>query len=106
MQHKPKQKNYLLSFLITLAFWLGTGFIFLTIPPKSLLIIGLFVILLFLALFFTLSLITASSKYGFLISIGLTLILILKKTGQATPLNLFLLLIIIIILNLLFKKRQ
>lgn len=106
MQHIQKQKNYLLSFIVTLVLWFGTGFIFFNLPPESLLIIGLFSILLFLALFFTLSLIIGSSKYGFLISTVLIVIIVLRKLGQATPLNLFLLLIIIITLNLLFKKRQ
>lgn len=106
MQHIQKQKNYLLSFIVTLVFWVGTGFIFFTLPPASLLIVGLFSISLFLALFFTLSLIIGNSKYGFLTSTGLIVIIVLRKLGQATALNLFLLLIIIITLNLLFKKRQ
>ncbi len=102
---KQKRKNYLPSLLITIVFWLILGFIFLKVPPGSLIVIGLFFIFLFLSLFFTLSLLLVSSKKGLLFSVGLIVLIFLKKFGQLTIVNGLLFLGIILTLNYVLKKR-
>lgn len=105
MKHIHKRKSYLPAFVIMVILWFATLFIFFTIPPQSFLIIGLFLLLLSLAVFVTLSLLLANSKISLLATGILTLLIVLKKLGRLNIVNIALIIVIFFIFNQLFKKR-
>lgn len=73
-------------------------------PTTNTLIVGFFV-LLFLALFLTLSLIFANSRRGALIAFFITLLLIFRYHQLANPLNILLLAGIFLSLEIYLDKR-
>lgn len=101
---KQKHKSYLPALILTILFWLISGYIFFTIPPSSILIIEVFLTLSILSIFLTLSLILGSSKRGVFFTIGIIALTLLKKINQLTLLNIFLVLAILTTFSFLIKK--
>ncbi len=100
------RKNYLPSLILAVLFWLGGGFIFFTLPPNSILIIGIFLILTTLAIFLTFSFILRSSKRGLVLTLGIIFLVLLKKIAQLTFVNVLLVFAILITISVFLKKSK
>lgn len=100
-----KNKNFLPTLLVALFSWLGLTLIILYASPTSLFLLTTFYLLLFMALFLTLSLLLGNSRRGFLISLGIIIFLLLRFLKMAYFLNLALLIGTLVSLELYFKKR-
>jgi len=112
---KPKRrrrKNFLLTFILIVIFWAIFSFIIFFIEPeqvKNFIIPGAylpFFVNLFLALFFTLSIIFNNTSRGFLVSIGIILFLILRLHDLGNLLNVFLIVGLILALEFLFTSKK
>ena len=103
---RRKRKNFSPTFILTIFFWLIWLAVLLFFTPESLLVIAGFFLALFLALFFTFSLLLANSRRGFLIALGLILFLILRWQKMGHVLNSILLITTILVLETYFTKRK
>jgi len=101
-----RRKNFLPTFILAIFFWLVWLGVLLFFTPESLLMIAVFFLLLFLALFFTLSLLFANSRRGFLVAGGIILFLILRWQELGNILNTILLMVTILTLEIYFTKRK
>lgn len=77
-----KRRNFLPTLLLTAFLWLSFLLLVIFTAPASPFILYTFYLILFLALFLTFSLILANSRYGFLISLGFIVFLILRQFNQ------------------------
>lgn len=100
-----RQKNFLLTLILIIFFWLSLAFQVLFIQPasvKDFIIPGSylsFFLNLFLALFFTLAVILANSLRGLLFSLAITAFLFLRVWGLGNWFNLILIVAITFSLN-------
>lgn len=90
---KRRRKNFFPTLILIFFLWTTLGLMINFIEPeliKDILIPNFyfpFFVNLFLALFFTLAIIFANSRRGFLISLGIVLFLILRLYGLGNLLN-------------------
>ncbi len=84
------RKSYLPTFVVTLFLWVGTFGIVYFVDPYKNGAIPLFFLVIFFALFFTLSIVFINSRRGFLISMAVTLFIVLRYFGLGNILNLLL----------------
>lgn len=102
---KIKRKNFLPALTLTLVFWCATAFLIYAFDPSSFFIITIFFVLIFLALFFTLSLIFANTIRGLIISVAVLLFLMLRYLGVGNILNFLLIIGITIATDLYFNQK-
>jgi len=106
-----RRKNFFVTLILILIFWAITGGVIGFIEPeliKDLFIPNsyfLFFLPLFLALFFTLSVIFTNSRRGFLVSIGFIFFLIFRLHELGNLLNLFLIIGLIITFEYYFTQK-
>ena len=106
---KSRRKNFLVTFILIIVFWSTFAFLIFFIEPgqiKNLIIPGAylpFFINLFLAIFFTLSVVLNNSQRGLLISLGIIAFLILRLHDFGNLLNLILIIGLIVAID--FFKR-
>ncbi|MFH1840899.1 MAG: hypothetical protein ABH807_01970 [Candidatus Shapirobacteria bacterium] len=77
--------------LFLLFLWSAPAIFVYLVGPQTLLVIGLFLFVLFSALFFTLLILTQKLHHALLLSFYLVAILLLRLNQAATPLHLLLL---------------
>lgn len=107
-----RKKNYWLTLFFGLFFWLIFGFIILYIEPEWLKdypfpsqYAGFFIVL-FLALFFPLAILTNSSLKGFYFSLAVIIFLILRLHHQGNLLNFILIVLILFSIDYYFTHRN
>lgn len=106
-----RKKNIWPSVVITLILWVSLSLMIYFVQPnlvKNLLIPGIylpFMLNVFLAVFFTLSLILKNRRRSLLISLSLVIFLLLRVLELGNILNLVLLCAIIITLETTFTKK-
>lgn len=100
-----QRKNFLPAFLLAVLTWFLWSWLIFSVPPTSNLIIGLFLVLLFLALFLTAALTLANSRRGFFIAFAVVGFLLFRLFGLANLLNLILLAAILFCLEFYLHKR-
>jgi len=106
-----RRKNFFVTLILILIFWAITGGIISFIEPelvKNLLIPNsyfLFFLPLFLASFFTLSVVFTNSRRGFLASTGLILFLVFRLHELGNLLNLFLIIGLVITFEYYFTQK-
>ena len=105
MQVKSR-KNFFPAFLVACFSWLALFVIIFRFSPYGYVILALFYLFLFLALFLTTSLIFANSKRGFLIAAFISLSLYFAYQHLANPLYLIILASIFILLEFILKKED
>lgn len=102
-----RRKNFLPALIFALIFWGLWGWFAYSFPPANNLLILVFYLLLFLALFLTSSLIFANSKLGVIAALWLILLLIFRFFKIGNILNLLLLTIIFLLIGIhLFKSSH
>ena len=99
-----QRKNFFPTLVLTLFAWGGWGWLVYQYPPYSNLLIGLFLILLFLALFLTTALALANSRQGLFLTSFIILFLLFRFWQITHPLYLVVLAGIFISLELYFKS--
>jgi len=99
-----KRKNFALTFLLAILFWLAFGWLVYFQAPANNLLIFSFYLLLFLAVFLTAALILANSRRGFLLATFIILTLIFRYYQIGNLLNILLLAAIILILEIYLAK--
>lgn len=100
-----QRKNFLPAFILAILAWLLWGWLIFSAPPTSNLLIILFLVLLFLALFLTTALALANSRRGLFIALAVVGFLTFRLLHLANLLNLLLLAAILICLELYLNKR-
>jgi hypothetical protein len=105
MKNPPEKKKFGIRFLLTILLWVVWGYVFMVIPPESFSVYAIFLILLFMALLFIISLITGSTRYGILGASGCIGIILLNQFNYLTPLNIILFIGILIALEWYFRLR-
>ncbi|MDP3888856.1 MAG: hypothetical protein Q8Q24_02315 [bacterium] len=105
-QGRVHRKNFLPAFLASLLVWLIFLYFVLTYAPETTLLVGVFYLLLFFALFFTLALFLANSRRGLLVSLAIVGFLFLNQIKQANTLNYILLAGLLLSIELFFTKKN
>lgn len=106
------KKNFFVTFILIIIFWAVTAGIIGFIEPqliKDLILPNsylLFFLPLFLALFFTLSVVFANTRRGFLSSLNIIFFLILRLHELGNLLNLFLLIGLTFALDYYFTEKR
>lgn len=106
-----RKKNFIVSVGLTIFLWLILGFMVWFVDPvvvKNLIIPNSYIVFLvtvWLAQFFTFSLVLKSPRRGLLLASGLTGFLFLKSQNLANPISLVLILAIIVTLEVYLSKR-
>ncbi|QLG69850.1 MAG: hypothetical protein CH104c_0619 [Candidatus Woesebacteria bacterium] len=95
------RKNYLPTFILTLVLWTLLTLLFFLTSPESTLIVITFIIILWLAIFFTLSAILLNARRSFIIATLIVEILFLRHLGIIYP-PAVLILITVVVLFLTF----
>lgn len=109
---KRQRKNFLATLVLIIFFWLTLGLMIWLVEPeliKDILIPNFylpFFINLFLALFFTLAVIFANSRRGFLISLGTIIFLILRLHRLDNLLNIILIISCVAVLEFYFTGKK
>lgn len=103
---KSRRKNFLPALILSLIFWGAWIYLIFWQPPANYLLIFSFYLLLFFAGFFSLSLIWANSKIGFLNSLWLILFLTFRYFKIGNSLNLGLLTLIFSLLIFYFYQKN
>ncbi|MBI2029766.1 hypothetical protein HYT02_05085 [Candidatus Gottesmanbacteria bacterium] len=104
--HISRRKNYLPGLVLTVALWVFAVFIFLSIPPSSVLIIGIFITIFITAVFLTSSLLLGNSRNGLFIVLAILVLVILKRLDMLTLLSGIIVFALLFTLNLLFKRDK
>jgi hypothetical protein len=99
------RRNFLPTLTATLFLWLTVVFILNYVDPYTAYSLTVFLLFLFLALFFTFSVLTSSKRRGVLVSFGIILILIFRYFGLGNFINIFLIAGIMAVAELYFSKR-
>lgn len=100
------RKNFFVTLLVIIALWLFVAVIILFVDPSDFGAVPLFLILSFLALFFTGSTLFIHTRRGLLIASALTVFLILRILGVGNILNLFLLAALVVTVEFYFSKNE
>jgi len=98
----PKKKNYIISLVLAVIFWLVWGFVFFLIPPDSYVSHLTFFVSLFLSLFLTFALLLANSRRGLLISLLINFYLIFRYFNLNNIIYPLILLFIFLLLEIYF----
>lgn len=85
-----RKKNFFASLIITTLLWIAWATIFVYVPPEYFLMPLIFLIVTFLAILFTFSLIFANTRRGLLVAIGTVSFMTLRYFGIGNYLNLLL----------------
>ncbi|MCR4263553.1 MAG: hypothetical protein NUV98_02430 [Candidatus Roizmanbacteria bacterium] len=101
-----RHKHFLLTAAIALLLWAASGYVFLSVPPTNLWVIGAFFLLMCGALFLTASLLLGNSRHGFLVVFILMGYLLLRLMQQDIVLNMILLVSLAITLEMYFRQRK
>ena len=101
-----KRKNLLPTLLITILFWIMISGIIYFIDPHQTGAVLLFFVFILATLFFTFSLILASSRRGVLVASAITAFLILRFFGVGNILNLLLITGLTITVEYYFSKMR
>ena len=110
MVKRRQRKNFLPTFILIILLWISWFFMLFFVEPemiRDILVPGLylpFLTALFLAIFFTLSVLLVSSRQGLILSSTIIAFLILRLYQVANFLNLFLLLATLFLLELFFHN--
>jgi uncharacterized membrane protein YhaH (DUF805 family) len=105
IEELAKRKNITPALIVTALFWIAIlVLIFLVDPYESLALPGFF-ILVFLALFFTTTIILGKRRRGILVSFAITLLLMLRYFGIATLLNTLLIIAIASTIEFYFTRQ-
>ena len=100
-----RRKNFLPTLLLAILFWLGWGWLVYSTAPTSNVLLIMFYVLLFLALFLTTALLFANSRRGLITTLFIITALTFRYYQIGNLLNLSLLLAIFIALELFFTKQ-
>ena len=103
---KNRKKNFLPTLILSLVFWGSWIYLIGWLPPKNYFFIFNFYLLLFLAVFLSVSLILANSKMGGLTAFWLILILIFRYFKIGNSLNIGLLTLIFSLLIFYFYQSN
>jgi hypothetical protein len=98
------RRNFLPTLLIIILLWFIVAFIINFVDPYASWALQAFLLSVFLALFFTFTIITSSKRRGFLISFGILLILIFSYFGLGSYFNIILIAGIMITTELFFNR--
>ena len=101
-----QRKGYLLTLVITGAFWASLVLMIFYVNPERPYAIFVFFLLLFITLLFTLALVFGNSRRGLIASVGIMLFLFLSHLGVGTPLNLLLLVGAAVAFEFYFTKNS
>lgn len=100
-----RNKNFLPSLLATVLLWTLTSTLVYFVDPQTFGAIPIFFLTLFLSLLFTLSLVFANTRRGFIASICLIIFLILRYFGIGNILNLIFIFALGATVELYFSKH-
>jgi hypothetical protein len=104
-EFKIKRKNFLPAFIVTIVLWILLALIIFFVDPESLIARLSFFVIFFLSCLFSLSLIMASLKRGFIYATSVTLFIFLSYLGVGNLLNAILLAAAAISIDLYIKSR-
>ena len=82
-----KRKNFFATLVISVFLWVLLGFLVYFVEPDVFGAVVAFFVLIFFCFLFTLSLLFAHTRRGFLVSLGLTLFLVLRYLGVGNVVN-------------------
>ena len=100
-----KRKNFLPTLLVTMLLWVLLAALIKFVDPATFGVVPLFFVTVFATLLFTLYLVFANSRRGFLLSLSLSLFSIFMYLGVGNWLNLALILAITLCIELYFSLR-
>ena len=103
---RKHRRNFLPTFVINLVLWVLVGLIIFYLNPDSYLNIVLFFLILTLSLTLTFALLLANTRRGFLLTLFVDSVLILRLFKLANWWNVLLLFLLFAVIELCFSKRQ
>ena len=103
---KIKRKSFFPTLIITLIFWIICALIFFYADPEYGGAVTLFIVVIFLSLFFTASILLVNKRRGFLISLGISLMLLFRMWGVGNIVNMLLLAGMLIAFEIYSGKKQ
>ncbi|MGD8744251.1 MAG: hypothetical protein PVJ52_01485 [Candidatus Woesebacteria bacterium] len=101
---RKKSKNFFASVFIASALWMAVGYIIYFVDPFTFGALPLFLLLVFLSLSLTLSIIFVNTRRGVIASAGITLFLLLRYFGVGNVVNFLLILGLSISAELYFSN--
>lgn len=102
---RTKRKNYFLTFLLTIFFWLLLAVYVYFVDPQSPFAVPGFMTIFFLAFLFLSSIIFTGLTHGLIATIALEVFLLLRLFGVGNILNFLLLLGVAIALDIYFWRK-
>lgn len=100
------RKNFFVTLLVIIVLWLFVISIIFFVDPSGIGVVPLFLIVSFLALFFTISTVLINTRRGLIISTGLIIFSILRIFGIGNILNLILLIGLVVTLEFYLSKNE
>lgn len=91
-----KKRSFLPTLIITIILWISLALIIYFSNPENFGLVPLFLILLFLAILFTSSVIFANPRRGLMLAVGITFFAVLRFFGVGNIINLLLIVGILI----------
>lgn len=104
-QEVKLRKNFSLTLFLTILLWIGVISVIFFLDPYQPWSIPVFFLILFFALFFTLSIVFINSRRGFFASLGLTLFAVLRYFGVGNILNLLLIIGVFTTIEIYLSKK-
>lgn len=104
-QEAKKRKNFLPTLIIAIFLWVGVALFINSVNPYSFGALQLLLIIIFVASFFTFSLLFANTRRGFISATFLVMFLALRYLGIGNIVNLSLLAGLFITIEMYFSKN-
>ncbi|MBI4136830.1 hypothetical protein HY469_02095 [Candidatus Roizmanbacteria bacterium] len=99
-----RRKHFLLTGIIALLFWISFAYMFFSVAPSTVWIIGIFFVMISGALFLTTSLLVGNSRHGFLLVFVIIGYLLLRLLHQDIVINIVLLVSLAVTIELYFRQ--